>query len=137
MKIGELAVATATKVETIRYYERIGLLPEPARTEGNYRSYGEGHRTRLAFVRHSHELGFSIKDVRSLLNLADHPERECSQADHIATRHLEQVDKKIARLVALRAELSRIIGRCEGELAANCRVIEALGDHELCNEDHD
>lgn len=66
MKIGELAVATATKVETIRYYERIGLLPEPARTEGNYRSYGEGHRTRLAFVRHSRELGFSIKDVRSL-----------------------------------------------------------------------
>ena len=86
MKIGELSKATGTNIETIRYYERIGLLPEPARTAGNYRSYGEAHRTRLAFVRHSRELGFAIEEVRSLLDLADHPERKCSEADRIAAR---------------------------------------------------
>ncbi|MBB4612752.1 MULTISPECIES: MerR family transcriptional regulator [Sphingomonadales] len=137
MKIGELSRATGTNIETIRYYERIGLLPEPARTAGNYRSYGEAHRTRLAFVRHSRELGFTIEEVRSLLDLADHPERECCEADRIATRHLAQVEEKIGQLVTLRDELSRIIGRCRGGLAADCRVIEALGDHTMCNGDHE
>ena len=113
MKIGELSRATGTNIETIRYYERIGLLPEPARTAGNYRSYGEAHRTRLAFVRHSRELGFTIEEVRSLL------------------------EEKIGQLVTLRDELSRIIGRCRGGLAADCRVIEALGDHTMCNGDHE
>ena len=133
MKIGELSRATGTNIETIRYYERIGLLPEPARTVSNYRSYGEVHRTRLAFVRHSRDLGFTIEEVRSLLDLADHPERECSEADRIATRHLAQVDEKIGQLVTLRDELSRIIGRCRGGLAAECRVIEALGGQSLCS----
>ena len=137
MKIGKLSRATGTNIETIRYYERIGLLPEPERTAGNYRSYGAAHRTRLAFVRHSRELGFTIEEVRSLLDLADHPERECSEADLIATRHLAQVEEKIGQLVTLRDELSRIIGRCRGGLAADCRVIEALGDHTLCNGDHE
>ena len=72
MKIGELSKVTGTNIETVRYYERIGLLPKPARTAGNYRSYGEPHRSRLAFVRHSRELGFAIEEVRSLLDLADH-----------------------------------------------------------------
>ncbi|HQV04518.1 MULTISPECIES: helix-turn-helix domain-containing protein [unclassified Novosphingobium] len=136
MKIGELSRATGTNVETIRYYERIGLLPAPERTASNYRSYGEAHRTRLAFVRHSRELGFTIEEVRSLLDLADHPERECSEADRIATRHLAQVAEKIDQLVALRDELSRIIGRCRGGLAADCHVIEALGNHTLCGNEH-
>ena len=74
--------------------------------------------------------------VRSLLDLADHPERECSEADRIATRHLAQVEEKIGQLVTLRDELSRIIGRCRGGLAADCRVIEALGDHGICNGEH-
>jgi DNA-binding transcriptional MerR regulator len=73
MKIGELSKATGTNVETIRYYERIGLLPAPLRTAANYRSYGEAHRTRLAFVRHSRELGFTIDEIRSLLDLSDNP----------------------------------------------------------------
>ena len=75
--------------------------------------------------------------MRSLLDLADHPERECSEANLIATRHLAQVEEKIGQLVTLRDELSRIIGRCRGGLAADCRVIEALGDHTLCNGDHE
>lgn len=136
MKIGELSKATGTNIETIRYYERIELLPKPVRTAGNYRSYGEPHRARLTFVRHSRELGFTIEEVRSLLDLADHPERECSEADRIATQHLAQVEAKIAQLVTLRDELSRIIGRCRGGLAADCRVIEALGDHAMCNGGH-
>lgn len=136
MKIGELSKATGTNVETIRYYERIGLLPTPPRTSGNYRSYGEPQRTRLAFVRHSRELGFTIDEIRSLLDLADHPERECSDADRIATSHMAQVEAKIEQLMKLRDELSHIIGRCRGGLAADCRVIEALGNHQMCDGEH-
>ncbi len=136
MKIGELSRATGTNVETIRYYERIGLLPPPARTDANYRSYGGEHRSRLSFVRHSRDLGFTIEEIRSLLDLSDHPDRHCSEADRIATRHLEQVEEKIAQLTLLRDELARIIGRCRGGLAGDCRVIEALGDHGQCESQH-
>lgn len=136
MKIGELSRATGTNIETIRYYERIGLLPAPDRTAANYRSYGDAHRARLAFVRHSRELGFTIEEVRSLLDLSDDPTRECDEADRIATRHLEQVEEKIAQLTLLRDELTRIVGRCRGGVAADCRVIEALGDHGGCAGAH-
>ncbi|ENY80619.1 MULTISPECIES: MerR family transcriptional regulator [unclassified Sphingopyxis] len=136
MKIGELSRATGTNIETIRYYERIGLLTAPARTEANYRSYGDAHRARLRFVRHSRELGFTIDEIRSLLDLSDHPERDCADADRIASAHLEQVEAKIAQLSALRDELTRIVGRCRGGLAGDCRVIEALGDHGQCDGAH-
>ncbi|WP_147161274.1 MerR family transcriptional regulator [Novosphingobium sediminis] len=136
MKIGALSKVTNTKVETIRYYERIGLLPQPERTSGNYRLYGPAERQRLAFIRHSRDLGFTIEDVRSLLDLSDHPERDCEAADQIASRHVEQVAAKIAQLVTLREELERIIGRCRGGLAADCRVIDALGNHALCGVSH-
>ena len=136
MKIGELSRATGTNIETIRYYERIGLLPAPGRTAANYRSYGDAHRSRLVFVRHSRDLGFTIEEIRSLLDLSDHPERDCGDADRIATGHLEQVEAKIAQLETLRDELSRIVGRCRGGVAADCRVIEALGDHRLCANAH-
>jgi Cu(I)-responsive transcriptional regulator len=136
MKIGELSKATGTNIETIRYYERIGLLPAPARTDANYRSYGPDHRSRLSFVRHSRELGFTIEEIRSLLDLSDHPDRDCGEADRIASTHLEQVEAKIAQLSALRDELTRIVGRCRGGAAADCRVIEALGDHGQCGSAH-
>ena len=80
MKIGELSKATGTNIETIRYYERIGLLSAPARTDANYRSYGPDHRSRLSFVRHSRELGFTIEEIRSLLDLSDHPDRLLEKA---------------------------------------------------------
>ncbi len=137
MKIGELSKATGTNIETIRYYERIGLLPAPHRTAANYRSYGEAHRARLSFVRHSRELGFTIEEIRSLLDLSDHPDRDCGEADRIATSHLVQVEAKIAQLEALRDELARIVGRCRGGVAADCRVIEALGNHKLCERSHE
>jgi Cu(I)-responsive transcriptional regulator len=136
MKIGELSRATGTNIETIRYYERIGLLPAPHRTAANYRSYGEPHRARLTFVRHSRDLGFTIEEIRSLLDLSDDPGRDCSEADRIASRHLEQVEDKIAQLTRLRDELTRIVGRCRGGIAADCRVIEALGDHRHCESAH-
>ena len=136
MKIGELSRATGTNIETIRYYERIGLLPAPARTDANYRSYGTEHRSRLSFVRHSRDLGFTIDEIRSLLDLSDHPGRDCGEADRIATRHLVQVEEKIVQLSLLRDELARIIGRCRGGLAGDCRVIEALGDHGQCTSQH-
>ncbi len=136
MKIGELSRATGTNIETIRYYERIGLLPAPDRTAANYRSYGEGHRSRLSFVRHSRELGFTIEEIRSLLDLSDDPSRDCGEADRIASLHLAQVEEKIAQLALLRDELTRIVGRCRGGIAADCRVIEALGDHSHCESAH-
>ena len=136
MKIGELSRATGTNIETIRYYERIGLLPAPDRTAANYRSYGDAHRARLSFVRHSRDLGFTIEEIRSLLDLSDDPARDCGEADRIATAHLEQVEAKIDQLSALRDELTRIVGRCRGGLAGDCRVIEALGDHGQCGGAH-
>ena len=136
MKIGELSRVTGTNIETIRYYERIGLLPAPDRTAANYRSYGSAHRSRLSFVRHSRDLGFTIEEIRSLLDLSDDPARDCGEADRIASTHLEQVEGKIAQLAALRDELARIVGRCRGGLAGDCRVIEALGNHAQCDGPH-
>lgn len=136
MKIGDLGLATHTSVETIRYYERIGLMPPPARTAANYRHYTEAHRQRLTFVRHARGLGFEIAEIRSLLDLADDPERDCGEADRIASEHLRMVEQKISRLVALRDELARIVGVCRGGQVATCRVLEALGDHSQCGTAH-
>ncbi|MDT9600712.1 helix-turn-helix domain-containing protein [Sphingosinicella sp. GR2756] len=136
MKIGELGRRTATKVETIRYYERVGLLPPPERTEGNYRSYAKAHVQRLSFIRHARGLGFDIAEIRSLLDLADQPERECEEVDRIATGHLEAVEEKIAQLEKMRRELARMVGQCRGGRVASCHVLEVLADHALCSTDH-
>ncbi len=124
LTIGDLAKATATKVETVRYYERIGLLPAPARTSGNYRAYGPDHLGRLSFVRRARDLGFSIGQVRELLGLADDRDRSCEAVDAIAREHLKEVERKIADLVALRRELDGLIGQCRR--GTECRIIEAL-----------
>jgi Cu(I)-responsive transcriptional regulator len=129
LSIGELAKRTLTKVETIRYYERIGLLPEPARTEGNYRSYDDEQLGRLSFVRRARDLGFSIDQVRELLDLADQRDRSCEAVDVIARQHLAEVERKIADLTALRDELSDVLGRCRRGTVADCRIIETLAPH--------
>lgn len=136
LKIGDLARATGTSVETIRYYEKVGLLPPPGRTPGNYRSYAPPHLQRLSFIRHARGLGFDIGEIRSLLDLADQPARDCHEADRIATGHLRAVEDKIARLEILRGELSRMVGECRGGQAADCHVLEVLADHSLCAGDH-
>lgn len=124
--IGELAKATGTKVETIRYYERIGLLPEPARTTGNYRAYAPDHLARLSFIRRARDLGFSIEQVRALLALSRQGERSCEAVDAIAREHLAEVERKITDLEALRRELAEVIAQCGRGTIAGCRIIEAL-----------
>ncbi|HTU09984.1 MAG TPA: helix-turn-helix domain-containing protein [Allosphingosinicella sp.] len=128
MKIGELSQATGTNVETIRYYERIALLPKPGRTGSNYRDYAPGHVERLNFIRHARGLGFDIADIRSLLDLGGDPERDCGEVDRIAGGHLAAVERKIAQLELLRKELRHMLARCEGGQIADCRILEALGD---------
>lgn len=126
LTIGNLARRTGTKVETIRYYERIGLLSAPARTEGNYRAYGHDHLGRLSFVRRARDLGFALDQVRELLNLADQRDQSCEAVDVIARQHLAEVERKIGDLVALREQLADVIGQCEHGTVASCRIIDAL-----------
>ena len=127
MKIGELARLTETRVETIRFYEAEGLLPAPARTAGNYRIYEIEHLNRLSFIRRSRDLGFRLDQVRSLLRLADDLSGSCAEVDRIATENVEEVDRKIADLQALRTELVHRLEACCSTTIANCRIIEALG----------
>lgn len=110
-------------------------MPPPPRTSGNYRSYGPAERCRLSFIRHSRDLGFTIEEIRSLLDLSDHPDRDCRSADLNASRHLAQIEAKIAQLTLLKEELSGVIGRCRGGLSGDCRVIEALGKLERHGND--
>ena len=127
LTIGELGKATGTKVETVRYYERIGLLPKPARTTGNYRAYGSAELGRLSFIRRARDLGFSLDQVRALLGLSDDRSRDCAGVDRIAEAHLKEVDRKLADLTALRRELKAVIDSCDGGTVGECRIIEALG----------
>jgi Cu(I)-responsive transcriptional regulator len=124
--IGDLAVQSGTTVETIRYYEKAGLMPRPGRTAGNHRAYTQTNADRLTFIRHGRELGFSLDSVRTLLALADEPDRDCADVDAIAREHLVAVRERIARLQALEAELSRMIDACGCGRVAECRIIEAL-----------
>lgn len=136
LSIGTLAKRTGTKVQTIRYYEQIGLMPEPGRTEGGQRRYGEAGLDRLAFIRHSRQLGFSLDAIRELLELSDSPERSCAEVDAVAQRQLREVEARIKRLEALRAELRRMVAECNRDRVADCRVLEVLRDHEECLTDH-
>lgn len=124
--IGELAGATDTKVETVRYYERIGILPAPKRTSGNYRAYSAGHLARLSFIRRARDLGFTLDQVRALLALADQKKQDCGTVDALAREHLAEIDRKISDLKALRRELSGLIGQCKQGTIADCRILSAL-----------
>lgn len=127
--IGDLARASGCKVQTIRYYEEIALMPEPARTAGNQRRYDQRHVDRLAFIRHSRDLGFSLEAIRELLSLSDRPDQPCDAVDRLARRQLEQVERRLAQLTMLKSELERMLRQCAGGKVRDCRVIEALSDH--------
>ena len=127
MKIGDLARATDTKVETIRYYELAGLLAPPARTAGNYRSYGSDELERLSFIRRARDLGFALEEVRELLALADDRDQPCGAVDAVASSHLATLECKIADLSQLRDELARIIGGCRLGKVGDCKIIQTLG----------
>lgn len=136
LTIGTLAKKTGTKVQTIRYYEQIALMPEPGRTEGGQRRYGDAELDRLSFIRHARQLGFSLDAIRELLDLGDHRNRPCADADAIARRQLKQVEQRIARLKTLRTELMRMVKECSGGRTADCRVLEVLRDHSECLTEH-
>lgn len=134
--IGGLSRQTGVKVPTIRYYEDVGLLPAPVRTESNRRRYGPETVGRLRFIRHARELGFEVDAIRQLLNLSDDPERSCSEADAIARRHLAEINSRIKRLGALKREVQRMIDECAQGRIAECRVIDVLSNHEHCVHHH-
>lgn len=127
--IGELGKTTDTKVETIRYYERLGLLPKPLRTSGNYRANGAAELDRLAFIRRARDLGFPLDQARALLSLSDDRTRDCATIDALARDYLAKAERKIAGLTALRRERVALIGSCDGGTVADCRIIEALAPH--------
>jgi DNA-binding transcriptional MerR regulator len=137
--IGALATRSGTNVETVRYYEKIGILPPASRTAGNHRAYTQVHADRLGFVRHSRELGFPLGSIRALLAIADDPGRSCAAVDAIAQTHLAAVRSRIVRLQALETELARMVRECGRGRVAECRVIEVLTDqsHGHCvGQDH-
>jgi len=136
LSIGILGKRTGTKVQTIRYYEQIGLMPEPGRTEGGQRRYGNIEVDRLAFIRHSRQLGFSLQAIRELLEISDSPECSCAEVDAVAQKQLKEVEARIVRLEALRGELRRMISECNSDRVADCRILEVLRDHEECLADH-
>lgn len=126
--IGQMSQRTGVKVPTIRFYEQIGLLPAPPRSEGNQRRYGQADMDRLNFIRNARELGFEIEDIRELLGMASEPQASCHQADSIAKNHLREVDARIARLQALRGELARMIEECQHGHVCDCRIISVLAN---------
>lgn len=136
LTIGALAKRAGTKAQTIRYYEEIGLMPEAERTAGGQRRYVDAALDRLAFIRHARDLGFGLDAIRELLDLSDRPDRPCADVDAIARRHLEDVERRIARLEALRLELRRMLAQCGDGRVADCRVLEVLRDHAECLTEH-
>ncbi|MDX0190401.1 MerR family transcriptional regulator [Sinorhizobium meliloti] len=136
LTIGDLAKSTGVKVPTIRYYEQMGLLTHTERSEGNQRRYSRREQERLSFIKHARELGLTIEAIRELIELSEHPERPCADADRIAAEQLQVVRDKIARLKKLEMELERITTHCHGSQIRDCYVIQALANHELCETDH-
>ena len=123
MTIGKLAKATECKPETIRFYEKVGLLPKPKRSEAGYRLYGEGHQRKLAFIRRGRELGFSLDDIGLMLELAEDRQSSCRR---ISRKRLSSIRDKLNRLQALSLELTRLIDQCDEGRISECRIIEAL-----------
>ncbi|QDG74679.1 helix-turn-helix domain-containing protein [Labrenzia sp. PHM005] len=135
--IGELSKATSVKVPTIRYYEKEGLLDAPIRTEGNQRRYRKTDLERLRFLKHCRDLGLPMEAIRELIDLSQHPEKPCSNANRIAAEQLAAVRARIKHLKKLEKELARISASCTGEHpAADCNILKAFGDHELCLGEH-
>ena len=123
--IGQLSKQTGVNAETIRYYEKISLLPPPARTQAGYRQYGESHVQQLLFIRRGRDLGFSVDAIRALLTLAKRPDLSCANVDLLVVNHLAEVEKKIDDLIGLRDELRQMINCC-GRVVAECRVMDSI-----------
>lgn len=126
MKIGEVAAQSGCKVETIRYYERQGLLPRPARTASGYRSYGHQDVDRLGFVTRSRALGFGLAEIRDFIGLEENPDLSCADVDRLAREHLAEVRHKLEQLQRLERALAALIAGCHGGQRADCAILNAL-----------
>lgn len=128
MRIGDLARATLCSVETVRYYEREGLLPPPARSSGNYRLYGPDHVERLRFIRHCRSLDMSHDEIRTLLAFRGAPQKRCDEVNVLLDEHIGHVAHRIAELKALERELKELRGQCRAVRAArDCGIMQSLG----------
>lgn len=123
---GVIAKRTGVNIETVRYYERIGLLPAPPRSKGGHRIYDEDLLRRLNFIRRSRELGFTLNEVRGLLLLVDGGNYTCAEVEALTTAHLGEVRRKLADLKRLEKVLREMVAGCEGGEIPECPVIEAL-----------
>lgn len=127
MKIGELAAATGTQIETIRFYERKALLPQTARTAGNYRIYDDCHVERLAFIRHCRSLDVALDDIRLLLRFRDGAQKGCGAVNDLLDEHIEEVTQRIRDLKALERQLRELRRRChEAQTAKDCGILQGL-----------
>lgn len=128
MKIGDLAQATRCSVETVRYYEREGLLPSPARSSGNYRLYGPHHVERLRFIRHCRSLDMSHEEIRTLLAFGDAPDKRCDAVNALLDEHIDHVARRIDELKALEHELRNLRNQCRSVHATGeCGIMRSLG----------
>lgn len=129
IKIGELARRAECQVETIRYYEKEGLLPEPTRSRGNYRLYGEVQVERLQFIRHCRSLDMTLGEVRALLRYRDIPDRDCGEVDALLDDHLHQVEVRIEDLLQLKRHLMALREKCsEARATESCGILQGLSD---------
>lgn len=127
MKIGELALATQTQVETIRYYEREGVLWQAPRSESNYRIYGPEHVERLAFVRHCRSLDMTLDEIRVLLRFKDAPQAECGEVNALLDEHIGHVASRIRELRQLEKQLKALRAQCVGaRRAESCGILNEL-----------
>ena len=130
--IGTLSRESGVNLETIRYYERTNLLNKPLRADNGYRHYDESAIKRLRFIRRGRELGFAIAEIKTLLELADHPEQPCKEADQLAQAHLAEINTKIKDLMAMKEVLTGLVG-CKSSTAEHCRLIETLDQRSCCD----
>lgn len=126
LTIGALSKHTGVNIETIRFYERVGILPKPPRSAGGHRIYGQDLLMRLGFVRRGRELGFSLDELRGLLQLVDGGHYTCAEVRSITLDHLADVRRKVADLRRLERTLAEVAGKCRGGKVPDCPVIEAL-----------
>lgn len=126
MKIGEVAERSGCHPETVRYYERIGLLPAPPRTAGGYRDYRPADADRLRFISRGRELGFSLEEIRSLLGLAEDDGLSCQDVDRLARGHLLDIRNRLNDLQRMASELERVIGSCSGGERGQCAILDTL-----------
>lgn len=129
MKIGELARITGAQIETIRYYERTGLMPAPPRTEGNYRVYGDKHAARLSFILHCRTLGMALDDIRQLLGFKDAPQESCGNVNRLLDDHIALVRERIRALHALETVLQQLREQCpDARTVKDCGILKELSE---------